>query len=118
MLMASLGRQSIVNTESGKRGCRSKGIRKENRKKRREKIPTFKKNVAASNRSLKQKQRDAASPPKHPEEKHSLGTPTKLAWAKLNKRSRDAGLSKDMTGLEWSNHQNSGEAGMSKDRSG
>ncbi|GJZ84292.1 hypothetical protein Tco_0649631 [Tanacetum coccineum] len=77
MPMATLERRSIVNIESGKRGCRSKGIRKENRKKRREKIPTFKKKAAASNRSLKQ---------------------------------RDAAV--------WSHHQNSREAGVSKDISG
>ncbi|GJU69395.1 hypothetical protein Tco_1255654 [Tanacetum coccineum] len=98
MPMATLERRSIVNIESGKRGCRSKAIRKENRKKRREKIPTFKKKAAASNRSLKQ--RDAASPSKHPEGKGSLDAPSKLTRAKLNKCFGDDNLSKDMSGLE------------------
>ncbi|GKB69238.1 hypothetical protein Tco_0930650, partial [Tanacetum coccineum] len=37
------------------------------------------------------------SPSEHPEEKGSLDTPAKLTRAKLNKRSRDADLSKDMS---------------------
>ncbi|GKE33421.1 hypothetical protein Tco_1452743, partial [Tanacetum coccineum] len=36
----------------------------------------------------------------HPEEKGSLDAPAKLTRAKLNKRSRDADLSKDMLGPE------------------
>nr|GEV88065.1 hypothetical protein [Tanacetum cinerariifolium] len=40
------------------------------------------------------------SPSEYPKEKHSIHTPAKLAHAKLNKRSGDADLSKDMSGPE------------------
>ncbi|GKF34500.1 hypothetical protein Tco_0107700, partial [Tanacetum coccineum] len=44
--------------------------------------------------------RSSWSPPKHSKDKTGLDDSVKLTLAKLNKRSGDAGLSKDKSGLE------------------
>ncbi|GJZ21957.1 hypothetical protein Tco_0558996 [Tanacetum coccineum] len=43
---------------------------------------------------------EVLSPPEHPKEIYNLDTATKLAWAKPNKRSGDADLSKDKSVME------------------